>query len=281
MTDDPEFLTRRLRWAPEDQAPDDTGDAAAGAPFDRYSEAWDSPEPDPVPVASPPAAPSFERRDLARRDEEALDRRRQLWRDTAIILGGVIVALLVAQLVLPQAGSTAAASPTPSPTILVPSPTASRDAGPTGPSSPPLVDPSLGIDAKPTRIPVVTLPPTGTAAPTHPGPTPAATAIATPRPTRTPAPTPAPTPVPTPEPTPVPAPHATFTWSQDGLATSVSFADGSTGVIDTWSWDFGDGGSSGQANPSHDYGGIGVWQVTLTVSGPGGSDSATMTVTVV
>jgi hypothetical protein len=281
MTDDPDFLTRRLRWAPEREADGETSDAAPGARLDRYSEAWDPPEPDPVPVASSPAAPSFERRDLARREEEALDRRRQLWRDTAMILGGIVVALLIGQLVLPQAGGTAAASPTPSPTVLAPSPTASPDAGPTAPSSPPLVDPSLGIDAKPTRIPVVTLPPTGTAAPTHPGPTPAATPKPTRKPSPTPAPTPVPTPVPTPAPTPVPAPHAAFTWSQDGLTTSVSFADGSTGVVDTWSWDFGDGGSSGEANPSHDYGGVGIWQVTLTVSGPGGSDSVTMTVTVV
>jgi hypothetical protein len=264
MTDDRDFLTRRLRWDPQ-------------------PEGRDSPEPDPAPVAPPTAAPSFERRDLARRDEEALERRRQLWRDTVIILSGILVALLATQLLLPRAGGTAVASPTPIPTGVVIGPSASPDAGLPGSSAVPLVDPSLGIDATPSPIPVVTLPPTGSAAPTHPGSTPAATL----KPTRTPSPTPRPTqvptpaPTPTPEPTPIPAPHASFTWSQDGLTTTVLFADASSGAIDSWSWDFGDGASSSEASPSHDYGSIGAWQVTLTVTGPGGSDSVTIAVSVV
>jgi PKD domain len=285
MTDDPDFLTRRLRWRAEGEPKGDpVPDAAVDPRFDRAYEGWDPPEPEPVPAPPLTVGPSFERRDLARRDEEALDRRRQLWRDTAIILSGMVIALLVAQLVLPGLGGTAVASPTPGPTGVVTDAPATANAGLTGPTSGPLVDPSLGIDATPTPIPVVTLPATGTAAPPHPGSTPAATRVPTPKPTRAPAPTPPPTPVPTPVPTPaltpVPSPQAAFTWSQDGLTTTVHFADASTGAIDTWSWDFGDGGSSSDANPSHDYGGGGAWQVTLTVSGPGGSDSVTVTVTV-
>jgi len=289
-TDDPNFLTRRLRWGVDPDAdveghaePEIATDAPADASIDFGDEDWDTPEPDPVPVMAFDTALSFERRDLARRDEEALDRRRQLWRDTAIILSGIVIALLIAQVLLPGAGGTAMASPTPVPTDGIVGPTASPDAGPSA-TSVPIVDPSLGIDATPTPIPVVTLPPTGSAAPTHPGTTPRATL----KPVRTPTPTPAQTSAPTPTPTPTaeptlipPAPHAAFSWSQDGLTTSVLFSDASTGSIDTWSWDFGDGASSSEVSPSHDYGATGVWQVTLTVTGPGGSDSVTMTVSVV
>ena len=278
-TDDPNFLTRRLRWGVDPDA-----DVDAHAPIDPPSDDWDTPEPDPVPVAALDGPPSFERRDLARRDEEALDRRRQLWRDTAIILSGIVIALLIAQVLLPGAGGTALASPTPGPTGGIVGPTASPDAGPSA-TSVPIVDPSLGIDATPTPIPVVTLPPTGSAAPTHPGQTPAATLkpvrTPTPSPARTSAPTAPPTQAPEPTPTSIPGPHAAFSWSQDGVTTSVLFSDASTGSIDTWAWDFGDGASSSAPSPSHDYGATGAWQVTLTVTGPGGSDSVTMTVSVV
>ena len=57
----------------------------------------------------------------------------------------------------------------------------------------------------------------------------------------------------------------------------VDFTDESTGTIDTWSWDFGDGGSSTQQNPSHTYYDAGTYTVTLTVTGPGGSDDETKT----
>ena len=55
----------------------------------------------------------------------------------------------------------------------------------------------------------------------------------------------------------------------------VSFTDQSTGDIDTWSWTFGDGGSSNAASPSHSYTSPGTYDVTLTVTGPGGSDGET------
>jgi PKD repeat protein len=61
----------------------------------------------------------------------------------------------------------------------------------------------------------------------------------------------------------------------------VNFTDSSSGIVDTWSWDFEGGGSSSEPNPSHDFGAIGPYQVTLTVSGPGGSHSVTKTVDVV
>jgi len=53
---------------------------------------------------------------------------------------------------------------------------------------------------------------------------------------------------------------------------TVAFTDQSTGAITSWSWNFGDGGTSLQQNPGHTYTAAGVYTVTLTVSGPGGSD---------
>jgi PKD repeat protein len=55
----------------------------------------------------------------------------------------------------------------------------------------------------------------------------------------------------------------------------VQFTDASNGVIDTYTWDFGDGHTSNAQNPSHNYPAIGSYTVTLTVTGPGGSDYET------
>jgi len=57
----------------------------------------------------------------------------------------------------------------------------------------------------------------------------------------------------------------------------VDFTDLSTGAITSWSWDFGDGATSGIQTPSYTYPQPGTFPVTLTVSGPGGSDSLTRT----
>ncbi len=54
---------------------------------------------------------------------------------------------------------------------------------------------------------------------------------------------------------------------------TVCFTDQSTGSITSWSWDFGDGGTSTQQNPSHTYSDAGDFTVSLTVTGPGGSDT--------
>jgi PKD repeat protein len=55
----------------------------------------------------------------------------------------------------------------------------------------------------------------------------------------------------------------------------VSFTDTSTGEITSWAWTFGDGGSSTAQDPSHQYTAAGDYTVQLTVTGPGGSRSAT------
>jgi PKD repeat protein len=56
---------------------------------------------------------------------------------------------------------------------------------------------------------------------------------------------------------------------------TVNFTDQSVGDITSWSWDFGDGGTSTVQNPSHEYQSAGSYSVNLTVSGPSGSDAET------
>ncbi|MBP6872064.1 MAG: VCBS repeat-containing protein [Bacteroidales bacterium] len=54
---------------------------------------------------------------------------------------------------------------------------------------------------------------------------------------------------------------------------TVNFTDLSTDMVDTWEWDFGDGNTSGQQNPTHVYTEGGQYSVRLKITGPGGSDS--------
>jgi PKD repeat protein len=58
---------------------------------------------------------------------------------------------------------------------------------------------------------------------------------------------------------------------------SVSFTDQSTGIVTSWEWDYdGDGTvDSTVQNPSHIYSQPGTYSVSLTVAGPGGSDTET------
>ncbi len=57
---------------------------------------------------------------------------------------------------------------------------------------------------------------------------------------------------------------------------TVQFTDQSTDYTDcaihTWEWDFGDGETSLEADPRHEYAAAGVYQVTLKVTGPAGFD---------
>ncbi len=73
------------------------------------------------------------------------------------------------------------------------------------------------------------------------------------------------------------APTANFTASPtSGCAPlTVNFTDQSTGDITSWSWDFGDGTTSTEQNPTHTYNSAGTYTVSLTVTGPGGSDTET------
>jgi PKD repeat protein len=54
----------------------------------------------------------------------------------------------------------------------------------------------------------------------------------------------------------------------------VQFTDSSTGVVDNWLWTFGDGNTSIVANPLHTYASAGVYNVSLTVTNTGGSNTS-------
>jgi PKD repeat protein len=58
---------------------------------------------------------------------------------------------------------------------------------------------------------------------------------------------------------------------------TVNFTDDSTGSVDAWAWDFGDGHTSTDQNPSHTYTIPGVYTVTLTVTGSEGFSQETKT----
>ena len=57
----------------------------------------------------------------------------------------------------------------------------------------------------------------------------------------------------------------------------VQFTDTSTGSVTSWSWDFGDGNTSTSQYPGHTYSSPGAYAVSLSVSGPEGSNTVTMT----
>ncbi|HPN46067.1 MAG TPA: PKD domain-containing protein, partial [bacterium] len=56
---------------------------------------------------------------------------------------------------------------------------------------------------------------------------------------------------------------------------SAQFYDRSSGIISSRAWDFGDGGTSNEQHPVHVYTTADTFTVTLTVTGPGGSDAMT------
>ena len=76
---------------------------------------------------------------------------------------------------------------------------------------------------------------------------------------------------------PVTLPTAKFFTSVEG--TQVTFTDASTDIGDdiiSWAWDFGDGNTSNEQNPTHDYQQAGLYSVSLTVTdSQGNSDTKT------
>jgi len=55
----------------------------------------------------------------------------------------------------------------------------------------------------------------------------------------------------------------------------VNFTDLSTGSPTSWDWTFGDGGSSQEQNPSHEYTAVNTYTVSLTVANAQGQDTET------
>ena len=80
--------------------------------------------------------------------------------------------------------------------------------------------------------------------------------------------------------TPPPGPGAAFTTSTVRTGApplEVQFVDLSSGTPSGWQWDFGDGGTSVEQNPTHVYGSDGTYTVTLTVVNLTGADIETKT----
>jgi PKD repeat protein len=73
------------------------------------------------------------------------------------------------------------------------------------------------------------------------------------------------------------APSAGFVGSPTSgeVPLNVNFTDQSTGAT-SWSWDFGDGGTSSAQNPSYEYTSAGTYTVELSLTNSCGSDIATM-----
>jgi PKD repeat protein len=78
------------------------------------------------------------------------------------------------------------------------------------------------------------------------------------------------------------APVSSFTddKTSGNAPLTVNFTSTSTGTITSYSWSFGDGGTSTNQNPSHTFSNSGSYPVSLNVTGPGGSNASSKTITV-
>ncbi|NYT07949.1 MAG: PKD domain-containing protein [Methanomicrobiales archaeon] len=77
---------------------------------------------------------------------------------------------------------------------------------------------------------------------------------------------------------PVPRPPAAAFQGEPrsgDVPLTVRFTDLSTGSPSSWIWNFGDGGTSSERNPVHEYGMPGIYSVTLTVTNEYGTSSKT------
>ena len=76
--------------------------------------------------------------------------------------------------------------------------------------------------------------------------------------------------------------HADFTWlpEEPTRADVVHFYDKSTGEIISWHWDFGDGSTSNERNPVHQYTNIGTYNVTLRIVGKNINDTKVKQITI-
>ncbi|HEX5001054.1 MAG TPA: PKD domain-containing protein [Bacteroidia bacterium] len=83
-----------------------------------------------------------------------------------------------------------------------------------------------------------------------------------------------------------PVPSLSFTFSSNGVCsgstvTVTNTSNSSNGAINSWSWDFGDGTTSSQANPVHTFTSPGTYNISLiAVTSHGCSDTLTQPFTV-
>jgi PKD repeat protein len=73
-------------------------------------------------------------------------------------------------------------------------------------------------------------------------------------------------------------PVADFSSSSNG--NTVTFTENSTNSPTSWMWNFGDGNTSTQQNPTHTYAANGTYTVCLTASNSAGSNTTCSTITV-
>ena len=287
--------TRRRKPDPADEDRPDPALAALLSPW--IGEA--SSQPLPAELTAAPAA-ATQRVEAVRSGRAAADdRRRQLWRDSATILIGVVLALLVGQTLLPAQVASPDGSPTPLPSTIAIGSVAPPVSLAPGATFGPIINPSLGIDATPTPIPVITMGPTPSPSPSpsiepsasvRPSvkptvkptakPTPKPTPRPTPRPTRTPSPA-------TPPPTPIPPPTVSLNCATQLASLTITCTSSSTNIqSDSQRWNMGGAGSFGSggdtfASAEYTYDEPGIYTVELTVTGDNGSTtSAQETVTV-
>ena len=97
-------------------------------------------------------------------------------------------------------------------------------------------------------------------------------------PTAAPTDTPAPTNTSVPGDPPEPELEADFSYSANGL--TVNFTSTSTGTIQSYLWQFGDGTQSTEANPTHTYAEANTYRVILLVRDSDGSNATLQDVTV-
>jgi hypothetical protein len=218
-----------------------------------------------------------------------VDPRRVLWRDSAMLLVLVVVGLLAAQTFLPGINGQPTDSSIPSPITL-------RSLAPgvtlaPGETLGPIIDPSLGVDATPTPIPVITLgPPTPSPEPSgspKPSVKPSVKPSAKPsiRPSVPPTipPTIPPTPTPTDTPTPDPQAHVSC---DAPVGLEVTCHSTSTNIQNnSEAWDMeGSGtllvGGPGSSSITWLYDAAGTYTVTLMVTGLDGISSSTDTTSV-
>jgi len=74
----------------------------------------------------------------------------------------------------------------------------------------------------------------------------------------------------------MPAPNTYFNYNPNGL--SVTFKDLSSGNPTSWLWDFGDGETSADQNPSHSYAQSGYYDVSLIATNATGPTELILTV---